>query len=150
MSLDHFILHFLQGPISNSVLDFFCLWVRKSWIWSPLYLGVLVFWLRNKRDFFWPLLLGALVVFAAADFTSASLIKPLIARLRPCQVDGLLLRKMVVCGTGFSFPSTHATNHLPWLSFFSTSLENRGFGSFGLDSLASAKCTWAFITSRMF
>ena len=118
MSLDHSILHFLQGPISNSVLDFFCLWVRKSWIWSPLYLGVLVFWLRNKREVFWPLLLGALVVFAAADFTSASLIKPLVARLRPCQVDGLLLRKMVVCGTGFSFPSTHATNHFALAFFF--------------------------------
>ncbi len=118
MTLDTSLLHFIQEQLANPVLDFLCIWGRKSWIWSPLYLGVIIFWIKNKNHFFWPLFLGALLLFGLTDYTSASIIKPWVGRLRPCQENGLLLRQLVVCGNGFSFPSTHATNHFALAFFF--------------------------------
>ena len=55
-----------------------------------------------------------------ADFTSASIVKPMVKRLRPCndpvvsKTDDL---RLTACGTGYSFPSTHATDHFA-MAFF--------------------------------
>ncbi len=71
-----------------------------------------------------------------ADFTSASLIKPAVARIRPCR-DVITVKTDITrvgCGTGYSFPSTHATDHFamaafltlvfykkwPWITFWAT------------------------------
>jgi undecaprenyl-diphosphatase len=118
MTLDTSLLHFFQEQLSNPVLDFLCIWGRKSWVWAPLYVGILIFWIRNKNQSFWPLFLGALVLFALTDYTSASIIKPWVGRLRPCQESGLVLNPLVACGNGFSFPSSHATNHFALAYFF--------------------------------
>lgn len=54
-----------------------------------------------------------IMTFAIADSTSSSLIKPEVMRIRPCNdvvfKDQIKLR--VRCGSGYSFPSSHATNH---------------------------------------
>jgi membrane-associated phospholipid phosphatase len=118
MTLDTSLLHFFQEQLSNPVLDFLCIWGRKSWVWAPLYVGILIFWIRNKNQSFWPLFIGALVLFALTDYTSASIIKPWVGRLRPCQESGLVLNPLVTCGSGFSFPSSHATNHFALAYFF--------------------------------
>ena len=118
MTLDTSLLHFFQEQLSNPVLDFLCIWGRKSWVWAPLYVGILIFWIRNKNQSFWPLFLGALVLFSLTDYTSASIIKPWVGRLRPCQESGLVLNPLVACGNGFSFPSSHATNHFALAYFF--------------------------------
>ena len=53
------------------------------------------------------------MTFAVADFTSSSIIKKEVMRIRPCNditfKDQVKLR--VRCGSGYSFPSSHATNH---------------------------------------
>src|SRR6202012_933821 len=48
-----------------------------------------------------------------ADFTSASIIKPLVRRYRPCR-DTVVSKTDIAripCGTGYSFPSIHAADH---------------------------------------
>src|SRR5690606_28585671 len=51
--------------------------------------------------------------FGIGDFLSASVIKPNIMRVRPCNEvlfkDEVKVR--VRCGSGYSMPSSHATNH---------------------------------------
>jgi undecaprenyl-diphosphatase len=39
------------------------------------------------------------------------LIKKAVERERPCQVDNLNAKSRIHCGQGYSFPSSHATNH---------------------------------------
>ncbi|MEO6631312.1 MAG: phosphatase PAP2 family protein, partial [Mucilaginibacter sp.] len=54
-----------------------------------------------------------------ADFTSASIVKQVIKRARPCR-DVVVSKTDIVrvgCGTGYSFPSTHATDHFA-MAFF--------------------------------
>ncbi len=54
-----------------------------------------------------------LFTVAIGDLLSSRVIKPLVARIRPCNdlslADELIRR--VPCGSGYSFPSAHATNH---------------------------------------
>ena len=53
------------------------------------------------------------IAFALADFISAGIIKPYIARFRPCHSLTLHARLVLGhCGGKWSFPSTHATNHI--------------------------------------
>jgi undecaprenyl-diphosphatase len=56
----------------------------------------------------------AAVLFAvsigAADLISVRLIKPQVARIRPCNSDPKHVAHPVGCGAGFSFPSSHAAN----------------------------------------
>ncbi len=55
------------------------------------------------------IVLVLIVAIAAADQLSSFVIKPLVGRLRPCRVlEGV--RLLVDCGSGKSFPSSHAVN----------------------------------------
>jgi undecaprenyl-diphosphatase len=50
------------------------------------------------------------VTIALSDQLSSFVVKPLVARIRPCHVlDDV--RLLVGCGSGFSFTSSHATNN---------------------------------------
>ncbi len=103
----------------NGFLDAVMPWLRNPITWAPLYLFLLVFMLQNYGKQAWLWMLFFVITFGIGDFLSASIIKPWIHRPRPCndellsQVDVLLVH----CGSGYSFPSTHATNHFA-LAFF--------------------------------
>lgn len=103
----------------HPVLDYLLPFMRNQWTWAPLYLFLLVFMPKNFGRKGWLWCLGFLVTFAIADYVSASLIKPYFLRLRPCNDPKImhLIRYLVDCGSGKSFPSTHATNHFA-LAFF--------------------------------
>lgn len=99
--------------MSNAFFDGLMPLLRNRYFWIPLYLFLIIFLLRNygKQGFFCIVFL--LITFAVCDYTSASVIKPAVERLRPCN-DPVLqseINRIVSCGRGFSFPSTHATNH---------------------------------------
>lgn len=106
----------VQGQ--SYLLDFLCPLLRNPKTWIPLYLFLALFipYRYGKKGFFW--CLGFIVTFGIGDYTSASIIKPLIKRIRPCNDANLqsILHHLVDCGSGYSFPSAHATNHfaLAW------------------------------------
>ena len=53
------------------------------------------------------------LTFGCTDFISSSLIKPTVQRLRPCNDPEIKsdVKNLVDCGSGYSFPSSHASNH---------------------------------------
>jgi len=55
-----------------------------------------------------------LMTASVSDYVSSSIIKPTVERLRPCNDDQIshLVIHRVTCGNGYSFPSSHATNHM--------------------------------------
>jgi len=103
----------INGSLSNPVFDALLPWFREKWFWMPVYLFVAVFALLNFRGRGWIVLLGLVLAAGLADFTSSTLVKKSVQRLRPCNnvemFDQLQLR--VPCGGGYSFTSSHAANH---------------------------------------
>lgn len=117
--IDESILHWIHIDRQDAFFDTVMPWLRNPYFWSPVYFFLLVWMMVNWRwrGFWWCIYF--LAVFAFCDFSSASIIKPFVHRLRPCNEPNLsfVIREIVVCGRGFSFPSAHAANHFG-LSFF--------------------------------
>lgn len=102
-------------------------WLRNPYFWAPVYLFLLVWmWTRyGKTGLWWCVFF--LCCFMVADFTSASILKPFFQRLRPCRdpLVAMWFRELVPCGGGYSFPSSHATNHFALSLFIAFTLGRR-------------------------
>ncbi len=103
----------INSSLSNPVFDALLPWFREKWFWMPVYLFVAAFAIINFRKRGWIILLGLALAAGLADFTSSTLVKKNVQRLRPCNdvemIDHVQLR--VPCGGGYSFTSSHAANH---------------------------------------
>ena len=93
---------------------------REANTWLPLYLFLILFVVINfpSKAFSW--ILTAIITFAISDQLSSSLIKPFFARLRPCndpELVGMVRLLLPNCGSGYSFTSSHATNHFAFAVF---------------------------------
>lgn len=93
---------------------------REANTWLPLYLFLILFVVINfpSKAFSW--ILTAIITFAISDQLSSSLMKPLFARLRPCndpELVGMVRLLLPNCGSGYSFTSSHATNHFAFSVF---------------------------------
>lgn len=127
ISWDYIAWYQVNVAWSNPVLDHILPFMRNQWFWAPLYLFLIVFMPKNFGRKGWMWCLAFLVTFAIGDFMSASIIKPYFLRLRPCR-DPLIMdvvRTLVPCGSGQSFPSTHATNHFALAVFAVCSLRKK-------------------------
>jgi len=65
-------------------------------------------WLKSPQRLFATILLA--LAIAASDLISVRVIKPEVDRPRPCKVDPFRVRHPLGCGSGASFPSSHASN----------------------------------------
>lgn len=73
-----------------------------------LLLTAVYLWRKSPHRFLAVVMLGMAV--GAADLVSVRLVKPHVARLRPCRADPVHVRFPEGCGAGQSFPSAHATD----------------------------------------
>jgi undecaprenyl-diphosphatase len=124
----------------NKILDAIAPILRNPNTWIPLYIFLAIFipYKYGKKGFYW--CIGFLVTFALSDYTSASIIKPLVHRVRPCN-DATLQKTvhlLIDCGSGYSFPSAHAANHFA-LAFFMLISLHKQFKWVWIPSLL-----WAF------
>ena len=117
---DRALFYYINKELSFNWLDNSMLIVRQAFTWIPLYFFFLLFFYDNCRKYFFPIVLFTLVTFAMSDFTSASILKPLIGRLRPCHDPSLELtiKHLAACGGLFSMPSSHAANHFGLAAFW--------------------------------
>jgi membrane-associated phospholipid phosphatase len=60
-----------------------------------------------------------IVAIGAADLVSVRLVKPRVARVRPCKADPEHVAHPLGCGAGQSFPSTHASDTAAAAAVFS-------------------------------
>ena len=93
---------------------------RNKYLWVPFYLFILTIVAVNFRQIFLPFLLCAVLTVTLADTLSSKVIKPTVKRDRPCKNDSLKQPKtlLINCGAGYSFTSSHATNHFAIAVFF--------------------------------
>ena len=112
-NIDYWIFNFINHTISNSFLDVVLPFLREAHNWIPLYIFLGFYLLYKYRLEAIKYAIYIVIAFALADFISAGIIKPYIARLRPCHSLTLHARLVLGhCGGKWSFPSTHATNHM--------------------------------------
>lgn len=95
------------------VLDVIAPWLRNKLFWVPMYVFVLSYIWYNKRPYLLGFVLSVALLITVSDTISSKIIKPAVERLRPCNTPGIMeeIRPLVRCGSGFSFTSSHATNH---------------------------------------
>ncbi len=113
LQLDRHLFYFINHDLANPFFDLVMPYLRTPKFWIPLYMFLIAFfiWKFKKAGIIIIILMALSAGFA--DFTSASLIKPIFKRVRPCR-DPVVSKtdiERVDCGPAYSFPSTHATDH---------------------------------------
>lgn len=120
LHIDQYLFEIINHDLSNKFFDLILVFFRNKIVWLPLYLFLISYFIFNfkKKGIF--IILFAFTGTGIADYTSSSIIKPAVARIRPCnapQENPYLIRR-VNCGSGYSFPSSHASNHFTLGVFF--------------------------------
>lgn len=115
--IDLFLI--INQDMANVVFDWLMPYLRNPYTWAPLYLFILIFSIRTYKKRGVIMMLFLVLSFGIADFLSASVIKPIVKRIRPCNeltLQGVMVSR-VRCGSGYSFPSSHASNHFAMALF---------------------------------
>ena len=141
--IDQVVFYWINNKMGNLLFDYFFIFIRNKYVWLPLYIFIISFLIFNFKKKGLLILTIAFLTVGISDFISSGVIKPAIARIRPCntQNNSIKIIKRVNCGSGYSFPSSHATNHFALGIFFFLifSIINR--------RIASLFPIWAFLIS---
>ncbi len=112
---------------TNSFLDSVLPWWRNANTWIPLYLFLILFLAINFKNKAWIWILFAVINIILTDQTSSHLIKTFIQRPRPCADEFLQFHVRLLldhCSGGYSFTSSHATNHFGFAVFVCITLKD--------------------------
>lgn len=115
---DEQIFHWINTGWSNGILDVVFPFFRERDNWIPLYLLLIVFALVRFKKYAWPFILAAVLTAGVSDVVSSRIVKPGVERLRPCRQENMEVVLRAKCGSGFSFTSSHASNHFAVATFF--------------------------------
>ncbi len=121
---DDQLFHLINSEWQNPFFDALLPILRNKLTWMPLYVFLASFLLLNfKTKGLWLLLALGLTV-GTTDFVSSHLIKKTVKRARPCKFiePPKDVHLLVPCGSGYSFPSSHAANHFAIACFLGLSL----------------------------
>jgi len=108
VGVDQAVFFFINGTLANPITDFAMPLITTD-LHLKVFYGVIlivILW-KGDRRLRWSVLFS-LIVVALSDQLSSAVLKPMIARPRPCW--DLEVHLLVGCGSGFSLPSSHAAN----------------------------------------
>lgn len=120
-TLDRWLFFLINEDLGNPFFDWLLPWWRNKLFWIPLYAGLLglcIYWFKKKAIL---IIFGALAVVGLSDQVSSAMVKPSVERLRPCKNHDIkeeVNLRLKNCGAGYSFTSSHATNHFAIAIFF--------------------------------
>ncbi|MDP2208552.1 MAG: phosphatase PAP2 family protein [Bacteroidota bacterium] len=129
IEVDKLLFIFINNYLANSFCDFLMPVLTD---WDKTLVGRIIIFIAVTLLVFKGGRKGRIVItllivtVAVSDQLNSSILKSLIERPRPCHVvEGTLvidqIRLLVHCGSGYSFPSSHATNYFAaatLISFF--------------------------------
>ncbi|MGA7160478.1 MAG: phosphatase PAP2 family protein [Bacteroidota bacterium] len=136
-SIDKAVFFFLNHTISNPVLDWLMPFLTDLNKHKPAIAVAVMLWL-------WLMIRGGsrgrtagillVISIVVSDQFSSSVLKHFVGRLRPCHVlQGV--RLLVDCGSGFSFPSSHAVNNFAGATILTHYYRKYAWGWISLASL---------------
>jgi undecaprenyl-diphosphatase len=119
ISLDEKLFFFINHSCHFRYLNALMPYWRSMFLWLPFYGFAITYLAINfgKRGYI--LLLAVALTVGASDTVSSKILKTTIKRPRPCNDEKIAphVKNLVNCGSGYSFPSSHATNHFA-LAYF--------------------------------
>ena len=125
--IDLYLFHAINAGTDIPVITDLLIIVRNKLFWIPFYIFILTYILTNYGNKKWLVILFLTVTVTMTDTMSSQLIKKNTQRVRPCNTEEVNAVSRVHCGHGYSFPSSHASNHFgiavflfllfPWLSY---------------------------------
>jgi len=119
-NIDKRLFTFIHQSLANNFLDAAMLFLRNPLVWIPLYAFLLFWLLKYHRTYAVKFIVLSVVTVGFTDYVSASVLKELIKRPRPCHSVELLpvIRNIIDCGGLYGFPSSHASNHFGMAAFW--------------------------------
>jgi undecaprenyl-diphosphatase len=121
LNFDRTLFHFINHDLGNPVFDWLMPILRNPKTWIPLYIFIILFCIWNYKKQGVAIVLFMAISAGLANFTADTLLKASFKRIRPCSDPAVsktdVLR--IACGTGYSFPSIHATDHFAMAVFIS-------------------------------
>ncbi len=124
LEFDTLLFQCINGDLTNPFFDWLLPIMRNKLTWIPVYIGLVSYIIWKRQKWGW-ILLFLFMGVGISDYTSSTIIKKSVERVRPCNTGGLEVIERVHCGGGYSFTSSHATNHffiscyLAWVVFLS-------------------------------
>ncbi len=125
LQIDQAIFEWINGTCQNAFFDMLVPYWRNKLFWIPMYAFLFFFLWYNFRWKGMFVVLGVLLTITFSDLTSSQLIKKSVKRLRPCKQVEIPVHQLIHCGSGYSFPSSHATNHFAIAVFLMGTLGRR-------------------------
>ncbi len=116
-NIDHHIFLLINKEWVSPFLDAILVPVRHKLFWIPVYIFILLYIYYNHHSQRWFIYLSVAICILMSDTVSSKLIKKSVKRTRPCNIEYLEADIKVPCSKGYSFTSSHATNHFAISSF---------------------------------
>ena len=144
ITLDVTIFRLINGRLHTPFLDVAMRLVTTQENWYVVLLiawVALIIWGGHRGR-----MAAAMLVVAVAlsDQITCSLLKPLVARLRPCNaLDAETVRLIVGGSKAFSFPSAHASNSFAMAAVASWRFENASVLFYGFAALVAYSRVYA-------
>lgn len=142
IQVDTSVFLFLNG-FHNRFWDYFMSMYSSRFVWVPFYASFLYVMIRNFHiKVTASCLITIFVTILICDQTTSTLLKPMVERMRPSNLDNpispLVHVVMNYRGGRYGFPSSHAAN--AWsMAFFAAYLARR-------SKLTIFLTLWAFVT----
>lgn len=113
LELDQTIFFLINNDGHNAFFDAIMPYWRDKYTWIPFYLALAAFVIYKFKTKGLYLILALALTVGVADTISSKVIKKSVQRLRPCNDTQInqQVKLLVRCGGGYSFTSSHATNH---------------------------------------
>lgn len=107
--IDRQIFYFINVGLANSFFDLLMPFItnKRNWFIPIGVTWILLIWKGGKQGRTLAFLI--IPVLILADQTTSTFLKHIFERMRPCKILENI-RLLVRCGSGYSFPSSHATN----------------------------------------
>jgi undecaprenyl-diphosphatase len=111
MSIEERLFRFINDLSGRvKVLDSFMIAVSEPYTWVIAGMVIFILALRMRRVAILTAFFGALVSLAVSDLISFEIVKPLVARERPCWLLDHVNMVLGRCGGSYGFTSNHAAN----------------------------------------
>lgn len=133
--IDTSIFLFFNNTVRLSWLDTFMMMFSGRFIWIPMYVSLLYIMIRSLPPRLVIIyVLAIILAITMSDQTCATIIRPIVARMRPSNPDNPLSALTIIVneyrGGPNGFPSCHAANSFALAIFSSLLLRRRNFTIF--------------------
>jgi undecaprenyl-diphosphatase len=111
--IDVEVLVWINHTFKSDWMDAVMLFCSAKLTWIPWYALLLFFLYKSNPKRIWINLILIICCIALADQLASGLLKPWVARLRPCHNDAVNTKLILIdgiCGGQYGFVSSHAAN----------------------------------------